>query len=132
MSKPQSRARSAYSKYGASDPFQLYSQLNIDIRYLDSRKNFLIKFIKGTSGPVVILNSLLIEKNERYYLLAYELYFALCSAEASEKDAHCFAKALLTQLYIDTYGNVPGGKELEARYGVPPDFTQTYIFSLDL
>ncbi|WP_423189459.1 hypothetical protein ACO1PF_00665 [Alkalibacterium sp. f15] len=128
MSSYVDKVNKLHATYGSTNPFELFSKMNIDIRYLDSGDTFSSKQVKGIYKPVIILNSLLKEKNERYFILAYELYFALCSAEVSEKDAHLFAKELLEQLYIDTYGHIPStAKELERLYGLP-DITDASIF----
>ena len=121
-----------YTDYHTYDPFSLAENKGIDVLFVpfgETPKGETVRFKEET---LVLLNENLIDANERYFVLAHELYHALEHDNLSayyttqrngkgtlEREASIFAGNLMLELYKEDYGYPPETfQHLQNLYGV--------------
>lgn len=121
-----------YKDYQTYNPFYIAESKGIDVLFVpfgETPKGETVRFKKET---LILLNEDLIDKNERYFVLAHELYHALEHGSLSayyttqrngkgtlEREASIFAGNLMLELYIEDYGYPPETfQHLQKIYGV--------------
>ncbi|APX72891.1 ImmA/IrrE family metallo-endopeptidase [Companilactobacillus allii] len=121
------------TRYNTFDPFVWADKLNIEIHWKDIYPRPLGDTIYFGSQPIIILANEIRDSSQRYFVLAHELahvieHDGLVSyyndrtffKHKLEYQADKFAITLVTNLYIEEYGNLPGTyADLTHCYGLP-------------
>lgn len=133
--------KNIYTKYNTLDPFEIAESCNIEIRYESFLKSPSGQYVVIHDQKIILINHELADSNERYFVMAHELYHALMHSELSgyyiqnsfsrgklENEANKFAVNLLANRYVEEYGLYPSSyDELYNLYGIPKDILETYI-----
>lgn len=133
--------KNIYTKYNTLDPFEIAESCNIEIRYESFLKSPSGQYVVIHNQKIILINHELADSNERYFVMAHELYHALMHSELSgyyiqnsfsrgklETEANKFAVNLLANRYVEEYGLYPSSyNELYNLYGIPKDILEIYI-----
>lgn len=122
-----------HHRYHTYDPFILADKLNIE-RYWDNiGPDPLGETVYDHGQPIVLLANSIKDKPQRYFVMAHELAHVVEHADLAayyisselnkgklEVQANKFATTLLTNLYVDETGELPGKyNDLVYMYGFP-------------
>lgn len=125
-----------YKKFGTFNPVVIADYLGIEVRYVPFLDNPRGQYIKILDVPVVLLNEAMEDTNEKYFVLAHELYHALYHKNlvgyynsnnrnrgSLEVEANKFAVRLLLNLFTEEMHSLPHNfQELTYFYGVPSEY----------
>ncbi|MBC9824635.1 MULTISPECIES: ImmA/IrrE family metallo-endopeptidase [Carnobacterium] len=121
-----------YKEFKTYDPFVLAENKGIDVLYVPFGETPKGETVRFKDETIILLNEQLIEKNERFFVLAHELYHAIEHEHLSayyttqrngkgtlEREANIFSGQLMIKMYEETYGFPPETfKDLQHHYGV--------------
>ena len=124
-----------FKQYETYDPFLIAEEKGIEVLYVPFGKTPLGETVYFKDEMLILLNDSLINRNDRYFIMAHELYHAFEHLDMSafytkqrhgkgkyEREANLFAGHLMIQLYEDMYGFLPESIQvLYDTYGVPID-----------
>lgn len=130
-----------YSNYNTFNPFEIAEQSDIELRYEPFLGSPFGQYVFMFNKKTIIIKDSLRSSNERFFVMAHELYHALMHSELSgyyvqntlsrsklETEANKFATVLLIHFYIEEHGVKPYSyDELFNLYGVPKPLLETYI-----
>lgn len=120
-------------QYKTYNPFLIAEEKGIEVLYVPFGKTPLGETVYFKEEILILLNDSLSNRNDRYFIMAHELYHALEHLNMSafytkqrhgkgtyEREANLFAGHLLIKMYEDMYGFLPESVQvLYDTYGVP-------------
>lgn len=130
-----------FKQYKTYDPFLIAEKLGIEVLYVPFGPTPLGETVYFKEETLILLNDSLAKQNQRYFIMAHELYHALEHLDMSayyttqrhgkgkyEREANLFAGYLMIELYQDMYGFLPESiKILNSNFGVPIDLKDNLI-----
>lgn len=130
-----------YKEYKTYDPFILAQNKGIEVLYVPFGETPKGETIRFKNETLILLNEELIEKNERFYVLAHELYHAIEHVHLSayyttqrngkgtlEREANIFSGQLMIKMYEEHYGFPPETfQDLQNQYGVSEELEDYLI-----
>lgn len=125
-----------YAHFNTFDPEKLVEYLNISLRYLNFIEHPKAQYIKIRDKKYILVKDTLEYSNERYFIIAHELYHALKHTDLigyysisnktknkMECEANQFAVKLLYEHFIMEHQSLPYSfQELTYNYGIPLKF----------
>lgn len=131
-----------YKECKTYNPFEIAEQKEIKVLFVPFGSTLKGETVQFKEETLILLNDDLIENNERYFILAHELYHALEHKNLSayyitqrngkgtlEREASLFAGNLMIDLYKEEYGYPPETfQQLQSLYGVSEE-VQYYLTS---
>lgn len=138
-----------YDEYKTYNPFVLVEKIGIEVLFVPFGKTPKGETVRFKKETLILLNEDLLEDNERYFVLAHELYHAVEHDNLSayyttqrngkgtlEREASTFAGNLMLHLYKEDCGYLPETfQDLQSVYGVPIDlepYLVTFVSKLTL
>ena len=129
-----------YEEHKTYNPFLLAEKIGIEVMFVAFGKTPKGETVRFKQETLILLNESLIDKNERYFVLAHELYHAIEHNNLSayyttqrngkgtlEREASTFAGHLMINQYKEEYGYLPETFQvLRDVYGVPENL-QLYL-----
>lgn len=130
-----------FKQYKTYNPFLIAEELGIEVLYVPFGSTPLGETVYFKEETLILLNDSLAKQNQRYFIMAHELYHALEHLDMSayyttqrhgkgkyEREANLFAGYLMIELYQDLYGFLPESiKVLNSNFGVPIDLKNDLI-----
>ena len=121
-----------YKEFKTYDPFVLAENKGIDVLFVPFGETPKGETVRFKDETIILLNEQLMEENERFFVLAHELYHAIEHENLSayyttqrngkgtlEREANIFSGQLMIKMYEEIYGFPPETfQDLQNQYGV--------------